>query len=43
MNGKWKEAKHYTMIPDPLNGEGFISVPDTQVLYFLIKHICMRF
>lgn len=30
MNGKWHTPKEYTHIIDPLNGEKFLEVPDTQ-------------
>ena len=31
MNGVWKEAKNYFDLVDPLNGDYFLNVPDTQV------------
>mmetsp|Transcript_18644 Transcript_18644/g.48009 ORF Transcript_18644/g.48009 Transcript_18644/m.48009 type:complete len:578 (+) Transcript_18644:140-1873(+) len=31
LGGKWVESRTTTTIPDPLNGEPFVRVPDTQV------------
>lgn len=30
VNGHWKETKHYKIIIDPLSGDKFIQIPDTQ-------------
>eukprot|EP00744_Colponema_vietnamica_P006786 GILI01009835.1.p1 GENE.GILI01009835.1~~GILI01009835.1.p1 ORF type:complete len:546 (-),score=184.46 GILI01009835.1:83-1720(-) len=30
VNGQWKSTQKYAEIPDPLNGDKFIKVPDTQ-------------
>ena len=30
MGGKWADAAQSRVLPDPLNGHGFIRVPDTQ-------------
>jgi len=32
VKGQWKPSENYTPIPDPLNGEAFIKVPDTKTL-----------
>ena len=31
VSGEWKASKKYTSVLDPMNGESFIKVPDTQV------------
>lgn len=30
VGGRWKHSKHNQTIPDPLNGENFLRIPDTQ-------------
>jgi hypothetical protein len=33
VDGKWKETKDYKWVIDPMNGEKFLSMPNTNVSF----------
>ena len=40
VSGQWRdEAKHFDNIPDPMNGENFIQIPNTENIDDFIKNL----
>ena len=42
VNGVWKDAEHCVDVIDGLNGEAFLKVPDTKVI-FIYRHSELNF